>query len=92
MPGKSHGQRNLEGYHPWGHSAEPLTLSLSPCPRRAQGRKQLSQLNYHDVTYKEVPETDRQRDEKGRKIKTQREQTWPTANSPGEEYTSLSMV
>ena len=19
MPGKSHGQRSLEGYHPWGH-------------------------------------------------------------------------
>ena len=31
LPGKSHGQRNLEGYSPWGHkesdTAEGLTLS-----------------------------------------------------------------
>ena len=33
LPGKSHGQRSLEGYSPWGHNesdpTEQLTLSLS---------------------------------------------------------------
>ena len=32
LPGKSHGQRSLAGYNPWGHKepdmAEQLTLSL----------------------------------------------------------------
>ena len=36
LPGRSHGQRNLEGYSPWGHkeltTTEQLTLTKPPPP------------------------------------------------------------
>ena len=29
LPGKSHGQRSLEGYSPWGHKELDMTEQLS---------------------------------------------------------------
>ena len=29
LPGKSHGQRNLEGHSPWGHKESDMTEQLS---------------------------------------------------------------
>ena len=29
LPGKSHGQRSLEGYSPWGHKESDMTEQLS---------------------------------------------------------------
>ena len=28
LPGKSHGQRSLEGYSPWGHEESDITYRL----------------------------------------------------------------
>ena len=29
LPGESHGQRSLAGYHPWGHRESNMTWSLN---------------------------------------------------------------
>ena len=31
LPGKSHGQRSLAGYRPWGHKESHTTEQLSTC-------------------------------------------------------------
>ena len=30
LPGKSHGQRNLPGYNPWGHKSQTQLSELNP--------------------------------------------------------------
>ena len=30
LPGKSHGQRSLAGYSPWGHKESDTTVQLTP--------------------------------------------------------------
>ena len=31
LPGKSHGQRSLVGYSPWGHKESDMTKKLNTC-------------------------------------------------------------
>ena len=36
LPGKSHGQRSLMGYSPWGHKESDTTEELSTCAHTEQ--------------------------------------------------------
>ena len=42
LPGKSHGQRSLVGYSPWGHQRVPLKLGLPGALLKCLKHKQLN--------------------------------------------------